>query len=140
MTTLAQTALRAALRLITARSPRNGEPLDADGLAQELVILGMASSAASSSMCLPTSPDLRLPDDGETDGARAVRIANSSSVGRRVIGALNDMTPDGYVSSRHAAAAVAESGPLAVSYSALEQYPSRRGVRGNATRGSRRAR
>ena len=64
------------------------------------------------------------PDDGETDGARP--LANREffeRLGRRVIGALNDITPDGYVFRVDMRLRpYGESGPLAVPYSALERY------------------
>src|SRR4029079_4539440 len=74
MTTLAENALRAALRLHHRHvASRHGEPRDADGVAQELVILGMGKLGGYE---LNVSSDIDLifvyPDDGETDGARTV--------------------------------------------------------------------
>ena len=126
MTTLAQSALRAALRLHhRALASKHGEPRDADGLAQELVILGMGKLGGFE---LNVSSDVDLifvyPEDGETDGARAVSNREFfERLGRRVIGALNDSTPDGYVFRVDMRLRpYGESGPLAVSYTALERY------------------
>ncbi len=64
------------------------------------------------------------PDDGETDGARP--LANREffeRLGRRVIGALHDITPDGYVFRVDMRLRpYGDSGPLAVPYAALELY------------------
>jgi glutamate-ammonia-ligase adenylyltransferase len=124
MTTLAETALRAALRLHhRSLAAIHGEPRDADGIAQELVILGMGKLGGFE---LNVSSDVDLvfvyQEDGETDGALANREF-FERVGRRVIGALNDITPEGYVFRVDMRLRpYGESGPLAVSYSALEQY------------------
>jgi glutamate-ammonia-ligase adenylyltransferase len=126
MTTLAQIALRAALRLHhRGCAAIHGEPRDADGGAQQLVILGMGKLGGFE---LNVSSDVDLifvyPDDGETDGARAVSNREFfERVGRRVISALNDITADGYVFRVDMRLRPhGESGPLAVSYAALEQY------------------
>ena len=125
-TTLAETALRAALTLHHRDlAAAHGEPRDADGAPQELVIVGMGKLGGSE---LNVSSDVDLifvyPEEGETDGARA--LANREffeRVGRRVIAALNDITPDGYVFRVDMRLRpYGESGPLAVSYVALEQY------------------
>ena len=126
MTTLAETALRAALRLHRRLlAALHGEPRDADGIDQDLVILGMGKLGGCE---LNVSSDVDLvfvyPEDGETDGVRV--LANREffeRVGRRVIGALNDITTDGYVFRVDMRLRpYGESGPLAVPYSALEQY------------------
>src|SRR6185369_10050749 len=74
MTTLAETALRAALALHhRALAARHGEPRDADGRALELVILGMGKLGGCE---LNVSSDVDLifvyPEDGETDGVRPI--------------------------------------------------------------------
>lgn len=126
MTRLAETALRAALRLHhRILADKHGEPRGEGGDAQELVILGMGKLGGGE---LNVSSDVDLvfvyPDDGETDGAHA--LANRDffeRLGRRVIAALNDVTSDGYVFRVDMRLRpYGDSGPLAVAYSALERY------------------
>ena len=125
-TTLAETALRAALALHhRALAANHGEPRDAEGAAQELVIVGMGKLGGAE---LNVSSDVDLifvyPEDGETDGARVLSNREFfERLGRRVIAALNDITSDGYVFRVDMRLRpYGESGPLAVSYAALEQY------------------
>ena len=125
-TLLAETALRAALALHhRALTATHGEPRDAEGTAQELIIIGMGKLGGAE---LNVSSDVDLifvyPEEGETDGARIVSNREFfERLGRRVIGALNDITPDGYVFRVDMRLRpYGESGPLAVSYVALEQY------------------
>ena len=125
-TTLAETAVRAALELHhRALAGTHGEPRDADGTAEELAIVGMGKLGGSE---LNVSSDVDLvfvyPEDGETDGARMLSNREFfERLGRRVIAALNDITPDGYVFRVDMRLRpYGESGPLAVSYAALEQY------------------
>ena len=126
MTTLAEMALRAATELHgRALLASHGTPRDEDRVAQDLVILGMGKLGGGE---LNVSSDVDLvfvyPDDGETDGPRV--LANREyfeRLGRRVIGALNDITADGYVFRVDMRLRpYGESGPLAVPYSALERY------------------
>jgi glutamate-ammonia-ligase adenylyltransferase len=125
-TTLAETALRAALELHhRALAAAHGEPRDGDGIAQQLAIVGMGKLGGSE---LNVSSDVDLifvyPEEGETDGARVLSSREFfERLGRRVIAALNDITPDGYVFRVDMRLRpYGESGPLAVSYAALEQY------------------
>jgi glutamate-ammonia-ligase adenylyltransferase len=126
MTTLAETTLRSALSLHhPALAADFGEPRGEQGDAQELVIVGMGKLGGRE---LNVSSDIDLvfvyPDDGETDGPRT--LANREffeRLGRRVIGALHEITPEGYVFRVDVRLRpYGESGPLAVPYSALEQY------------------
>ena len=126
MSTLAEVALRAAVALHhRALAAEHGEPRDENGDAQDLVVIGMGKLGGRE---LNVSSDVDLvfvyPEDGETDGARP--LANREffeRLGRRVIGALHDITPDGYVFRVDMRLRpYGESGPLAVPYSALEQY------------------
>jgi len=126
MTTLAEVALRAAVALHhRVLAAEHGEPRDEHGEAQQLVVIGMGKLGGGE---LNVSSDVDLvfvyPEDGETDGAR--RLANREffeRLGRRVIGALHDITPDGYVFRVDMRLRpYGESGPLAVPYSALELY------------------
>jgi len=126
MTTLAEAALRAAVTLHQrALADEHGEPRDESGAVQDLVVIGMGKLGGGE---LNVSSDVDLvfvyPEDGETDGPRP--LANREffeRLGRRVIGALHEITPDGYVFRVDMRLRpYGESGPLAVPYSALEQY------------------
>ncbi|MEO8303811.1 MAG: bifunctional [glutamate--ammonia ligase]-adenylyl-L-tyrosine phosphorylase/[glutamate--ammonia-ligase] adenylyltransferase [Betaproteobacteria bacterium] len=126
MTMLAETALRSAVRLHhRILAGKHGEPRGEDAHAQQLVILGMGKLGGGE---LNVSSDVDLvfvyPDDGETDGSPV--LANRDffeRLGRRVIAALNDVTPEGYVFRVDMRLRpYGESGPLAVAYSALERY------------------
>ncbi len=126
MTTLAETALRAAVALHHgALAAEHGEPRDENGEAQDLVVIGMGKLGGRE---LNVSSDVDLvfvyPEDGETDGARTLSNREFfERLGRRVIGALHEITPDGYVFRVDMRLRpYGESGPLAVPYSALEQY------------------
>ena len=126
MTMLAEIALRSAVTLHhRALAAEHGEPRDERGNAQALVVIGMGKLGGGE---LNVSSDVDLvfvyPEDGETDGAR--RLSNREffeRLGRRVIGALHDITPDGYVFRVDMRLRpYGDSGPLAVPYSALELY------------------
>src|SRR4030095_2881880 len=100
MTTLAETSLVAAVSLHhAALAAIHGEPRDRNGIAQKLIVLRTGKTGGSE---LNVSSDVDLvfvyPDEGETDGARP--LANQEffdRLGRRVAGALNDATADGFV-------------------------------------------
>ena len=126
MTRLAEITVCAAASLHQrALAAEHGLPRDAQGEEQALVVIGMGKLGGGE---LNVSSDVDLvfvyPEDGETDGNRA--LANREffdRLGRRVIGALNDITPDGYVFRVDMRLRpYGESGPLTVPYSALEQY------------------
>jgi glutamate-ammonia-ligase adenylyltransferase len=126
MTRLAEVAVRAAVTLHQrALAARFGLPRDARGEEQTLVVIGMGKLGGGE---LNVSSDVDLvfvyPEDGETDGTRI--LANREffdRLGRRVIGALNDVTPDGFVFRVDMRLRpYGESGPLTVPYPALEQY------------------
>ncbi len=126
MTTLAETALAAATRLHHRLLAQEfGEPRDEKGEAQELVIVGMGKLGGRE---LNVSSDIDLvfvyPEDGETDGARTLSNREFfERLGRKVIGALHEITPEGFVFRVDMRLRpYGASGPLAVPYSALEQY------------------
>jgi glutamate-ammonia-ligase adenylyltransferase len=126
MTMLAESALRAAVTLHhRALATEYGEPRDERGEAQGLVVIGMGKLGGAE---LNVSSDVDLvfvyPEDGETDGARRLSCREFfERLGRRVIGALNDITSDGYVFRVDMRLRpYGDSGPLAVPYSALELY------------------
>ena len=126
MSTLAETALSSATRLHhRALALEFGEPRDEQGEAQELVIVGMGKLGGRE---LNVSSDIDLvfvyPEDGETDGPRTLSNREFfERLGRRVIGALHEITPEGFVFRVDMRLRpYGASGPLAVPYSALEQY------------------
>jgi glutamate-ammonia-ligase adenylyltransferase len=127
VTTLADVAIGEAAslhrRLLVADY---GEPRgDESSEPQPFVVVGMGKLGGAE---LNVSSDVDLvflyPEDGETDGAR--RLSNREffeRLGRRVIAALHEVTADGYVFRVDMRLRpYGESGPLAVPFSALEQY------------------
>jgi glutamate-ammonia-ligase adenylyltransferase len=126
MTALADTTIRAAVATHhAALAAIHGEPRDDRGAAQQLVVIGMGKLGGEE---LNVSSDVDLvfvyPDDGETDGARPVSNREFfDSLGRRVIGALGDVTADGFVFRVDMRLRpYGESGPITVPFAALEQY------------------
>ncbi len=126
MTVLAEMALRAAVTVHhRALAAEHGEPRDEKGAAQGLVVIGMGKLGGAE---LNVSSDVDLvfvyPEEGETDGARKLSCREFfERLGRRVIGALNDIAPEGYVFRVDMRLRpYGQSGPLAVPYSALELY------------------
>jgi glutamate-ammonia-ligase adenylyltransferase len=126
VTRLAETAIRAVIATHhAALVEAHGTPRDASGHAQELVVIGMGKLGGGE---LNVSSDVDLvftyPEDGETDGERVLSNREFfDRLGRRVIGALHDRTPDGYVFRVDMRLRpYGDSGPLTVPYVALEQY------------------
>ncbi len=126
MTRLADNAIDAAVTLHhRALAAAHGEPRDESGTAQQLVAIGMGKLGGGE---LNVSSDIDLvfvyPSDGGTDGQRA--LANREffdRLGRRVIGALDDVTEDGFVFRVDMRLRpYGESGPLTVPFAALEEY------------------
>ncbi|HVO89011.1 MAG TPA: bifunctional [glutamate--ammonia ligase]-adenylyl-L-tyrosine phosphorylase/[glutamate--ammonia-ligase] adenylyltransferase, partial [Casimicrobiaceae bacterium] len=123
----AELAIQAAVRLhTTLLATAHGTPHGAEsGDAQSLIVIGMGKLGGGE---LNVSSDVDLvfvyPEEGETDGARP--IANREffdRLGRRVIAALHRPTADGYVFRVDMRLRpYGESGPLSVSFAALEQY------------------
>ncbi|EOV4223409.1 bifunctional [glutamate--ammonia ligase]-adenylyl-L-tyrosine phosphorylase/[glutamate--ammonia-ligase] adenylyltransferase [Vibrio parahaemolyticus] len=103
-----------------------GTPTNAEGEAQPMLIIGMGKLGGSE---LNFSSDIDLiftyPENGETQGARR-SIANAqffTRLGQRIIKALDQQTFDGFcyrVDMR--LRPFGESGPLVMSYAALEDY------------------
>jgi glutamate-ammonia-ligase adenylyltransferase len=127
MTQLAELAMRSSVdlhaRLLAAS---HGEPLGAaDGARQQLIVIGMGKLGGGE---LNVSSDIDLifvyPDEGDTAGPR--RIANREffdRLGQRVIAALHDVTPDGYVFRVDMRLRpYGESGPLTTTFNGLEAY------------------
>ncbi len=126
MTRLAESTLAASVTAHhKALADIHGEPCAEDGSAQQLIVVGMGKLGGGE---LNVSSDVDLifvyPEDGETSGGRS--ISNHEffdRLGRRVIGALNDVTPDGFVFRVDMRLRpYGDSGPLSSSFASLEQY------------------
>jgi glutamate-ammonia-ligase adenylyltransferase len=127
MTQLAEQALDSSVELhgrLLAAS--HGEPLGTDDTTrQRLIVIGMGKLGGGE---LNVSSDIDLifvyPDEGETAGPRA--LANREffdRLGQRVIGALHDVTPQGYVFRVDMRLRpYGESGPLTTTFNGLEAY------------------
>jgi [glutamine synthetase] adenylyltransferase / [glutamine synthetase]-adenylyl-L-tyrosine phosphorylase len=104
----------------------HGNPVGAEsGSAQQLIVVGMGKLGGSE---LNVSSDIDLvfvyPEGGATDGARP--IANQEffdRLGRRVIAALDEATPEGFVFRVDMRLRpYGDAGPLCSSFVALETY------------------
>ncbi|WP_163133137.1 bifunctional [glutamate--ammonia ligase]-adenylyl-L-tyrosine phosphorylase/[glutamate--ammonia-ligase] adenylyltransferase [Agarivorans sp. Alg241-V36] len=104
----------------------SGTPSDAEGNAQPLVVIGMGKLGGRE---LNFSSDIDLifcfPENGETQGGRR-SIANQQffiRMGQRLIQLIDQTTADGFVFRVDMRLRpFGESGPLAVSYAAFEDY------------------
>lgn len=102
-----------------------GEPLDAQGRAQHLIVVGMGKLGGGE---LNASSDIDLifvfPEDGETAGPR--RLSNFeffTRLGKRLIAALDEKTADGHVFRVDMRLRpYGDSGPLVSSFAMLEEY------------------
>ncbi|MEP6678816.1 MAG: bifunctional [glutamate--ammonia ligase]-adenylyl-L-tyrosine phosphorylase/[glutamate--ammonia-ligase] adenylyltransferase, partial [Betaproteobacteria bacterium] len=127
ITRLAEAALDAATTLHARElAEAHGEPIGAEsGAPQQLIVIGMGKLGGGE---LNVSSDVDLvfayPEEGETSGTRA--LANREffdRLGRRVIAALGEVTADGYVFRVDMRLRpYGDSGPLSVSFAALEHY------------------
>ena len=103
----------------------HGEPLDAAGRVQRLIIVGMGKLGGGE---LNASSDIDLifvfPEEGETSGPR--RISNFeffTRQGKRVINSIDDKTGDGHVFRVDMRLRpYGDSGPLVCSFAMLEEY------------------
>jgi glutamate-ammonia-ligase adenylyltransferase len=128
MTALAETAVRFALeRLCAWLQAQYGRPVgEESGEPQELLVVGMGKLGGGE---LNVSSDVDLifvyPEEGHTEGG-AQSLTNHeffARLGRRLISALQDLTADGYVFRVDMRLRPdGESGALAVSFAALENY------------------
>ncbi len=125
MSALAETALSHALAFHHAQLiVDHGRPMAA-GIEQRLLIVGMGKLGGRE---LNVSSDIDLiflyPEDGETDGARPLTIQEFFiRLGQRVIRTLNNTTAEGQVFRVDMRLRPwGDSGPLATSFDALEQY------------------
>ncbi len=126
MSDLAESVIAAALDCAVARlAPEFGRARDAQGRAQELIVIGMGKLGGRE---LNVSSDIDLvfvyPEEGESDGARRLSCAEYfERVGKRLIALVADVTEDGFafrVDMRlrpHG-----DSGPLAMDFQSFEHY------------------
>lgn len=124
---LAETATRFALdHLDNWMAGTFGEPVDAAGQRQHLMVVGMGKLGGGE---LNVSSDIDLifvyPEDGDTRGVpRTISVHEYfTRVGRKLIGVLSEMTEDGFVFRVDMRLRpYGESGPLVVSLDMLEEY------------------
>ncbi|MDD2742010.1 MAG: bifunctional [glutamate--ammonia ligase]-adenylyl-L-tyrosine phosphorylase/[glutamate--ammonia-ligase] adenylyltransferase [Rhodocyclaceae bacterium] len=102
-----------------------GEPLDKAGQPQRLLIIGMGKLGGRE---LNVSSDVDYifvyPEEGDTNGSRSIENYDFfTRLGKRVIGALGDLTADGQVFRVDMRLRPnGDSGPLVCSLDALENY------------------
>ncbi len=102
-----------------------GEPLDSEGKPQKLMIIGMGKLGGRE---LNVSSDVDYifvyPEEGDTNGPKSIENYDFfSRLGKRVIGALGDITCDGQVFRVDMRLRPhGDSGPLVCSLDALENY------------------
>ncbi len=127
MTSLAELVLRRGLDcLMKSLRAQFGNPVgEASGLMQELLVVGMGKLGGGE---LNVSSDIDLiflyPEDGETDGSRTLGNHEFfTRLARRLISLVNEATRDGYVFRVDMRLRpYGESGPLVMSFAALEEY------------------
>ena len=127
VTQLAEIAIRTAVaRLHGDLAAAHGEPRGtSDGALQQLHVVGMGKLGGAE---LNASSDIDLvlvyPEEGDTDGARTLSNHEFfTRLTRRLIGALNEWTEDGFVFRVDTRLRpYGDSGPLVVSFDMLENY------------------
>jgi len=128
VTALAEIAIRFAVNRLSAwLAADRGTPAgDETGTAQELLVVGMGKLGGRE---LNVSSDVDLiflyPEEGETRGGPRSLTNHEFFVrlGRRLIAALSELTADGFVFRVDMRLRPdGESGPLAMSFAALESY------------------
>jgi glutamate-ammonia-ligase adenylyltransferase len=131
LTALAETCLQAAIGEHQARlEAKHGVPRAADGSPQQLCVIGLGKLGGGE---LNLSSDIDVvfcfPQSGSSDGRRS--LSNDqffTRLARAVIASLADITEDGFcfrVDTR--LRPFGDSGPLATSVAAMEQYYQREG-------------
>ena len=130
MTCIAELAINQAVGvLMNGLVARYGVPRNADGQAQELIVVGMGKLGGRE---LNVSSDIDLifvyPEDGDTDAANADQRSISSfefftRLGRGLINAIAEVTADGQVFRVDMRLRPnGDSGPLVCSFDMLENY------------------
>ncbi|HTY99248.1 MAG TPA: bifunctional [glutamate--ammonia ligase]-adenylyl-L-tyrosine phosphorylase/[glutamate--ammonia-ligase] adenylyltransferase [Rhodocyclaceae bacterium] len=126
MTLLAEAAIATATAVLgEAMASRYGTPRNPEGRQQKLVVIGMGKLGGRE---LNVSSDIDLifvyPDNGTTDGARAIsNFEFFTRLGRSLIAAISEINGDGQVFRVDMRLRPdGDSGPLVCSYDALENY------------------
>ena len=127
MTALAEVSIQRVQALLTRElGEKYGIPLgEASGKPQQLLVIGMGKLGGGE---LNVSSDIDLifvyPEDGETDEIRPLSNHEFfTRLGRRLIAMLSEHTADGYVFRVDMRLRpYGDSGPLVMSFPALEQY------------------
>ncbi|HJV07804.1 MAG TPA: bifunctional [glutamate--ammonia ligase]-adenylyl-L-tyrosine phosphorylase/[glutamate--ammonia-ligase] adenylyltransferase [Chromobacteriaceae bacterium] len=123
---LAEFAVQQALPCACRALAQYGDPIgEESGTKQELIVIGMGKLGGKE---LNVSSDIDLifiyPESGETNGSR--QISNHeyfTQVGKKIIALINDATVDGQVFRVDMRLRpYGDSGPLAMSFAALENY------------------
>jgi glutamate-ammonia-ligase adenylyltransferase len=126
LTELAEVAVRSAVDFLHRDlAAIHGEPLDAAGREQRLMVVGMGKLGGGE---LNASSDIDLifvfPEDGETSGPR--KLSNFdffTRLGKRLINVIDDKTRDGYVFRVDMRLRpYGDGGPLVSSFAMLENY------------------
>ena len=126
LTDLAEVCVDTTLELLYQEQCKLiGEPCDASGNPQRMIVLGMGKLGGHE---LNFSSDIDLifcfPEEGETNGARAMASSQFfTRLGQRFIKALNDVTADGFVFRVDMRLRpYGDSGPLVMSHAGMEHY------------------
>ena len=127
MTALAEICLQHAQAFVMQELVvQYGHPIGASsGLPQELLVIGMGKLGGRE---LNVSSDIDLifiyPEDGDSNGARSISNHEFfSKLGRRLIALIGELTEDGFVFRVDMRLRpYGDSGPLAMSFAALEEY------------------
>ena len=126
MTALADfTVATACDHLHAALAQRHGQPLDASGSAQQLIVIGMGKLGGRE---LNVSSDVDFifvyPEDGDTDGPKSIsNFEFFAKLGKKLIQALNEITEEGQVFRVDMRLRPnGDSGPLVCSFEMLENY------------------
>ena len=127
MTALAElTVQRAQISAMQVMEQQYGQPIGAESCKpQQLLIIGMGKLGGRE---LNVSSDIDLifvyPEDGATNGERSIDNNDFfNRLGRKIIALINDITADGYVFRVDMRLRpYGDSGTLAMSFSALEEY------------------
>jgi glutamate-ammonia-ligase adenylyltransferase len=127
MTALAELSVqRAQALMMRVLCAQFGQPVGTEsGAPQQMLVIGMGKLGGGE---LNVSSDIDLifvyPEEGETNGTRPLSNHEFfSRLGRKVIALVNDLTADGYVFRVDMRLRpYGDSGPLAMSFAALEEY------------------
>ncbi len=125
-TELAEVSIRAACDWLHADLVRvHGEPLDAEGRPQRMIVVGMGKLGGQElNVSSDIDPIFVYPEDGETGGPRVIdNHAFFTRLGKRLIRALGENTADGFVFRVDMRLRpYGDSGPLVASFAMLEEY------------------